>query len=223
MTMTMTHQLTRNEEDYLKAIDKLANDLGQIGTNALAKHLKLAAPSVTAMVQKLDGKGLVNYVKYGGISLTASGQRQAIQLLRNHRLWEVFLSEHLGFAWDQVHDIAEQLEHVRSQELIARLDRFLGEPKIDPHGDPIPSNDLVVQATEGTTFFAAKSGNSCTLVAAADNQNLLAKLNAARVSLGSALVKTGVDKQGHHLMHVHGQSIAFSEAEAKQLQVSLNH
>ena len=89
----MNDQLTRNEEDYLKAIDKLADDKGQVGTNALAKHLKLAAPSVTAMVQKLDGKGLVNYVKYGGISLTEIGQHKAIQLLRNHRLWEVFLSE----------------------------------------------------------------------------------------------------------------------------------
>lgn len=132
----MNDQLTRNEEDYLKAIDKLADDKGQVGTNALAKHLKLAAPSVTAMVQKLDGKGLVNYVKYGGISLTEIGQHKAIQLLRNHRLWEVFLSEHLGFAWDKVHDIAEQLEHVRSSELIARLGRFLGDPTIDPHGDP---------------------------------------------------------------------------------------
>ena len=81
----MNDQLTRNEEDYLKAIDKLADDKGQVGTNALAKHLKLAAPSVTAMVQKLDGKGLVNYVKYGGISLTEIGQHKAIQLLRNHR------------------------------------------------------------------------------------------------------------------------------------------
>lgn len=219
----MNDQLTRNEEDYLKAIDKLADDKGQVGTNALAKHLKLAAPSVTAMVQKLDGKGLVNYVKYGGISLTEIGQRKAIQLLRNHRLWEVFLSEHLGFAWDKVHDIAEQLEHVRSNELIARLGRFLGDPTIDPHGDPIPSYDLTIQPTEGTTFFAAKPGDSFTLVAAADNQDLLAKLNEFKVSLGSELVKVGQDKQGHQVMQVNGQSIAFSEMEAKQLHVSLSH
>ena len=219
----MNDQLTRNEEDYLKAIDKLADDKGQVGTNALAKHLKLAAPSVTAMVQKLDGKGLVNYVKYGGISLTEIGQHKAIQLLRNHRLWGVFLSEHLGFAWDKVHDIAEQLEHVRSSELIARLGRFLGDPTIDPHGDPIPSHDLTIQPTGGTTFFAAKSGDSFTLVAAADNQDLLAKLNAAKVSLGSELVKVGKDKQGRQVMQVHGQSIAFSEVEAKQLHVSLSH
>ncbi|MDE0791949.1 MAG: metal-dependent transcriptional regulator [Schleiferiaceae bacterium] len=219
----MNDQLTRNEEDYLKAIDKLADDKGQVGTNALAKHLKLAAPSVTAMVQKLDGKGLVNYVKYGGISLTEIGQCKAIQLLRNHRLWEVFLSEHLGFAWDKVHDIAEQLEHVRSNELIARLGRFLGDPTIDPHGDPIPSYDLTIQPTEGTTFFAAKPGDSFTLVAAADNQDLLAKLNEFKVSLGSELVKVGQDKQGHQVMQVHGQSIAFSEMEAKQLHVSLSH
>ena len=219
----MNDQLTRNEEDYLKAINKLANDKGQVGTNAPANHLKLAAPSVTAMVQKLDGKGLVNYVKYGSISLTEIGQRKAIQLLRNHRLWEVFLSEHLGFAWDKVHDIAEQLEHVRSNELIARLGRFLGDPTIDPHGDPIPSYDLTIQPTEGTTFFAAKPGDSFTLVAAADNQDLLAKLNEFKVSLGSELVKVGQDKQGHQVMQVHGQSIAFSEMEAKQLHVSLSH
>jgi DtxR family Mn-dependent transcriptional regulator len=155
--------------------------------------------------------------------LTEIGQRKAIQLLRNHRLWEVFLSEHLGFAWDKVHDIAEQLEHVRSNELIARLGRFLGDPTIDPHGDPIPSYDLTIQPTEGTTFFAAKPGDSFTLVAAADNQDLLAKLNEFKVSLGSELVKVGQDKQGHQVMQVNGQSIAFSEVEAKQLHVSLSH
>ncbi len=132
------HSLT--EENYLKAIYKLWESGGgeAITTNAIADKVSTKAASVTDMLKKLSEKKLINYKKYQGVTLTPSGRRIAISIIRKHRLWEVFLVEKLGFKWDEVHDIAEQLEHIRSDELIEQLDIFLGRPKSDPHGDPIP-------------------------------------------------------------------------------------
>ena len=138
---------TRAEENYIKAIFKL-NELSRpkqsresatVSTNAIAQELHTSAASVTDMIQRLSEKGLVAYEKYRGVALTESGLQLAIHLLRRHRLWEVFLAEKLGFSWSEVHDLAEELEHIESTELTDRLDAFLGNPKFDPHGDPIPN------------------------------------------------------------------------------------
>jgi DtxR family Mn-dependent transcriptional regulator len=128
------------EENYLKAILKLSGAPdGLVSTNAIAAQLSTSAASVTDMLKKLSDKDLIAYQRYKGASLTHEGQRIATNLVRKHRLWEVFLVQSLGMTWDEVHDIAEQLEHIQSDRLIDHLDEFLGYPKFDPHGDPIPN------------------------------------------------------------------------------------
>ena len=132
--------LSAVEENYLKYIFQLSeiNEKGIVKTNDLAYKLEHSAASVTDMLKKLSDKKLVQYKKYYGVSLTKSGLQIAIQVLRKHRLWETFLAKNLKFTWDKIHDIAEQLEHIQSDELVNRMDAYLGFPKFDPHGDPIP-------------------------------------------------------------------------------------
>jgi DtxR family transcriptional regulator, Mn-dependent transcriptional regulator len=130
---------TYTEENYLKAIYKLEEKgIGKITTNAIAEMVDTAPASVTDMLKKLADKKFIRYEKYRGVSLTNNGKKVAITIIRKHRLWELFLVEKLQFRWDEVHEIAEQLEHIVSDELINRLDEFLGNPQTDPHGDPIP-------------------------------------------------------------------------------------
>ena len=131
--------MTFSEENYLKTIYHLTiiSD-SEISTNAIAEKMETKASSVTDMLKKLAEKDLVNYKKYQGVSLTEKGKLTAKMIVRKHRLWEVFLVEKLNFSWDEVHDIAEQLEHIKSEKLINKLDDFLGNPTEDPHGDPIP-------------------------------------------------------------------------------------
>ena len=131
--------MTFSEENYLKAIYHLTNQTNsEVSTNAIAEMMETKASSVTHMFKKLAEKDLVIYKKYQGVSLTENGKLSAKMIVRKHRLWEVFLVEKLDFAWDEVHEIAEQLEHIKSEELINKLDDFLGNPTEDPHGDPIP-------------------------------------------------------------------------------------
>ncbi len=122
-----------------------------VATNALAKNLQTTAASVTDMVKKLGDKKLLEYQPYRGVNLTESGEKVALRIIRKHRLWEVFLVTTLGFSWDEVHEAAEQLEHVDNPRLIEKLDHFLGFPKFDPHGDPIPSDDG--QFEERKTYY----------------------------------------------------------------------
>ncbi|MHB1177001.1 MAG: metal-dependent transcriptional regulator [Daejeonella sp.] len=127
------------EENYLKAIYHLSEGNNTVvSTNGIAEVTNTKAASVTDMLKKLADKKLINYVKYQGVTLTDTGLNAAVHIIRKHRLWEVFLVENLGFKWDEVHDIAEELEHINSTMLIDRLDDFLGNPAADPHGDPIP-------------------------------------------------------------------------------------
>lgn len=127
------------EENYLKAIYHLSNLQGlTVSTNQIAEFISTKAASVTDMLKKLSDKKLINYVRYQGVTLTEEGKIAAIKIIRKHRLWEVFLVDKLGFKWDEVHVIAEELEHINSDSLINRLDDFLGNPSVDPHGDPIP-------------------------------------------------------------------------------------
>lgn len=130
------------EENYLKAIFKLsAEQDGNISTSSIAEMLDINAASVTDMIKKLASKKLITYRPYQGVKLTTKGRSVAVEIVRKHRIWEVFLVEKLKFNWGEVHDIAEQLEHIRSEELIDRLDDFLGNPQVDPHGDPIPDKN----------------------------------------------------------------------------------
>lgn len=137
--------LTFAEENYLKAIYHLSNDGElQVTTNAIAEKQNTKPASVSDMVRRLAEKGVVSYRKYQGVNISKRGKDAALKIIRKHRLWEVFLLEKLKFKWDEVHDIAEELEHIRSPLLIERLDEFLGFPKYDPHGDPIPDENGMI-------------------------------------------------------------------------------
>lgn len=134
--------MTRSEENYLKTIYHLGNNQNDtVTTNAIADQMKTKPSSVTDMLKKLSEKNLVHYIKYKGVKLTAIGSKTALSIIRKHRLWEVFLVEKLDFSWDEVHEVAEQLEHIKSEKLVDKLDQHLGFPRVDPHGDPIPSKN----------------------------------------------------------------------------------
>lgn len=134
----MYNMNTLAEENYLKSIYHLSLNSTSVSTNQLAALLNTKASSVTDMLKKLSDKGLINYMPYQGVSLTTAGEKIAVNIIRKHRLWEYFLVEKLDFKWDEVHEMAEEMEHISSTELIDRLDKFMGYPKYDPHGDPIP-------------------------------------------------------------------------------------
>jgi DtxR family Mn-dependent transcriptional regulator len=128
------------EENYIKSIYKLSLGGTQaVTTNAIAEVLQTKPASVSDMLRKLSSKKIIDYVKYRGVTLTPDGQSKALEIIRKHRLWEVFLVEKLKFNWDEVHDVAEEMEHIKSDLLIRRLDEYLGYPRFDPHGDPIPT------------------------------------------------------------------------------------
>ncbi|HMQ49344.1 MAG TPA: metal-dependent transcriptional regulator [Saprospiraceae bacterium] len=132
-------EISQTEENYLKIIFKISERDGEpVSTNAISAEINTTAASVTDMVKRLSEKSLIHYERYKGVTLSTEGEKAAKRLIRKHRLWEVFLVTELNFSWDEVHDIAEQLEHIKSAELVERLDKYLGFPKFDPHGDPIP-------------------------------------------------------------------------------------
>ncbi len=178
--------LTPSEENYLKSIYNLSTETKHpSSTNAIAAKLNTKPASVTDMIQKLANKGLASYYKYKGVRLTRAGDKEALQIVRKHRLWEVFLVKELNFNWDEVHEIAEQLEHIKSPELISRLDKYLGSPKFDPHGDPIPDANGLVASMPTITLNMLKPGDSCKLICAKDSSSdLLLFLDKVHISLG---------------------------------------
>jgi DtxR family transcriptional regulator, Mn-dependent transcriptional regulator len=168
----MSSLLTITEENYLKAIFKLSEkNPRNISTNNIAAEVHTAAASVSDMIRKLSEKKLVHYKKYHGVELTEKGRKVALGLIRRHRLWEVFLVEKLHFNWDQVHEVAEEMEHVSSPLLITRLDKFLGSPKFDPHGDPIPDEHGKIVYHEETTLDQLQPKDKAMLVSVADQSS----------------------------------------------------
>ena len=156
---------SHTEENYLKAVYKLAEaePAAGVSTNRIAAALSTRAASVTDMLRRLADKGLLDYEKYRGVQLTAEGRRLALLTIRKHRLWEVFLVQQLGFAWDEVHEVAEELEHVASPLLMRRLDAFLGHPALDPHGDPIPAEDGAMRRAPHRLLADLNAGDKGTL------------------------------------------------------------
>ena len=137
-------KLSQSEENYIKSIFILQKKTEKVNTNSLAAFLNTSAASVTDMMKKLKSKKLLEYKRYHGFRLNEEGIRQALKIIRRHRLWEYFLVSKLGMEWEKVHDVAEELEHVSSAELIEKMDKYLGYPSIDPHGDPIPDEKGVM-------------------------------------------------------------------------------
>lgn len=133
-------KVSSSKEDYIKAIFHLQEEDGIVTTNALARQLDTKAASVTDMLKKLKTQKFLLYEKYKGFRLSPEGRKMALQIIRKHRLWELFLVKKLGFGWEEVHEVAEELEHISSKKLIEKLDEYLGFPKTDPHGDPIPDS-----------------------------------------------------------------------------------
>jgi DtxR family transcriptional regulator, Mn-dependent transcriptional regulator len=181
--------MTLSEENYLKTIYHLTGvSDGEVSTNAIAEMIETKASSVTDMLKKLAEKGLVNYKKYQGVSLTDNGRLSAKMIVRKHRLWEVFLVEKLDFAWDEVHDIAEQLEHIKSEQLINKLDDFLGNPTEDPHGDPIPDRDGKIAKIEKMLLSELLQDQSGLCVGVKDSSTEFLKyLDKNQIALGSKI------------------------------------
>jgi DtxR family Mn-dependent transcriptional regulator len=151
-------------QDYLKTIYALEREAGGATTNALAAALGLRPASVTGMLKKLDEMKLVRHVPYQGAHLTPRGERIALEVVRHHRLIEVFLIEALGYGWDEVHDEADRLEHVISEEFEDRLAARLGDPRLDPHGDPIPAKDGTLTLAREARLDSLRVGDSATVV-----------------------------------------------------------
>jgi DtxR family Mn-dependent transcriptional regulator len=181
---------SHTEENYLKTIYKLAEaEPGQdVSTNRIAAALTTRAASVTDMLRRLAEKELLRYEKYRGVQLTAEGRRLALLTVRKHRLWEVFLVQQLGFNWDEVHEVAEELEHVQSPLLMQRLDEFLGFPTFDPHGDPIPAADGAVRRPTHRLLADLEVGDRGTLAAVKDTSApFLQYLDKVGLALGAQL------------------------------------
>lgn len=214
--------MTFSEENYLKTIYHLTTVLDtEISTNAIAEKMETKASSVTDMLKKLAEKNLVHYKKYQGVSLTDEGELKAKMIVRKHRLWEVFLVEKLQFSWDEVHDIAEQLEHIKSEQLVNKLDDFLGNPIEDPHGDPIPDRKGKIVKTEKLLLSDLGANQTGICVGVKDTSSEFLKyLDKLGIALGSVLVF--LSKEAFDLsltIKVNGNEITISNKIASNLYV----
>jgi len=181
--------LSQSEENYLKAVYQLqVISKSEVSTNAIAEKLSTKASSVTDMIKKLADKKMLIYKKYQGVLLTDLGKRTAANIIRKHRLWEVFLVEKLNFSWDEVHEVAEQLEHIKSTKLIDELDSFLGSPKQDPHGDPIPDKNGNLPQIEKSLLSTFSKNESGICVGVKDSSSeFLQFLDKKEIALGKKI------------------------------------
>lgn len=216
-------RLTQSEENYLKAIFTLSQDVeGAISTNDLAEKMATKASSVTDMLKKLCEKDLLEYQKYQGCGLTNLGSSHALAIIRKHRLWETFLVDKLSFGWDEVHEIAEQLEHIQSTELTDRLDEFLGFPKVDPHGEPIPSKDGRIESVSNRILLSeATIGMKAIIMGVEDDQTeFLQYLNKIGLHLGTQIeVLDKLSFDGSISIQMGDKQVQFSITIAKQIAI----
>lgn len=210
----MEKPLSFAEENYLKHIFALSEGTeNAVNTSALAKQIKIASSSVTDMLKRLGEKELIHYEKYQGVRLTSTGKKVAVNIIRKHRLWEVFLVEKLQFSWDEVHEIAEQLEHIRSSKLTTRLYDYLGRPKFDPHGDPIPDENGDFPETRRKILSEFSVGDSVSILGVNDDSpEFLQYLKQENIGLGSTL---HIDK-----ILAHDKSMQVSDTNNKLIMLS---
>ena len=180
---------TTSEENYIKSIYHLQQETGTVNTNSLAAEMQTRAASVTDMLKKLKAKKLLQYERYKGFRLNEAGKKAALDVVRKHRLWEYFLVEKLKFDWDKVHSIAEELEHISSEDLIQRLDNFLGNPLFDPHGDPIPDRNGKIPVINQLSISHIPVKKTVT-VSSVSNQTvqMLEMLKHYNIALGTQLM-----------------------------------
>jgi|SRR5690554_331486 DtxR family Mn-dependent transcriptional regulator len=213
------------EENYLKAIYKLSlNGTQGVSTNAIADELSTKPSSVTDMIKKLAEKKLVSYQKYQGVNLTKKGRDIAISIIRNHRLWEVFLVEKLNFKWDEVHDLAEELEHINTHKLTERLDEFLDFPKFDPHGDPIPDKNGNIIQHKDITLSDLKIGEKAVVVGVKEHsKSYLNYLEQLQLVLGAEVqIKDIVEFDATMQILVNNKQVIISNQASKNLIVKKN-
>lgn len=212
--------MTYSEENYLKVIYHLSHNSDKgISTNAIANVMESKPSSVTDMVQKLADKELVEYIKYQGVTLTEKGMFMALMIVRKHRLWEVFLVEKLDFSWDEVHDVAEQLEHIKSEKLTNKLDEFLSFPTEDPHGDPIPDAQGAIASIDKKLLSEIATGKKVICVGVKDSSPpFLQYLDKQQISLGSAIEVLAREDFDHSLnVRVNGKDVSISNKIASNL------
>ncbi|MFH4969523.1 metal-dependent transcriptional regulator [Gaetbulibacter sp. M240] len=212
--------MTLTEENYIKTIYQLGKyGTVRVSTNMIAEALDTKASSVTDMVKKLADKDYLNYKPYQGTSLTSKGKKIAADVVRKHRLWEVFLVEKLNFSWDEVHDIAEQLEHIKSEKLINELDKLLDYPTSDPHGDPIPDKFGDIKKTDKSLLFSLDENALGVCVGVKDSSTAFLKyLDNHNIALGSEIkVMSKEDFDGSMVIQIDGVSMSISQAVANNL------
>ena len=213
------HSIT--EENYLKAIYKHSQGTDSVSTNTIARELSTAPASVTDMLKRLSEKKLVIYRPYKGVQLSEQGGKIALTIIRKHRLWEVFLVNILNFSWDSVHDTAEQLEHINSPELIDKLDEFLGYPKFDPHGDPIPSKtgEIILRPTINLSECPVGVAVSVAGVGE-DSKDFLQYLDRMKMNIGSKiLVVEKIEFDSSLILQVGEREVVLSGEFAKRIEV----
>lgn len=182
--------LSLTEENYLKAIYHLSHDGTKgVSTSEIADAMQTRAASVTDMIKRLSSKGLISYEKYHGVAITRQGKTDALNVIRKHRLWETFLVNKLGFDWSDVHEVAEQLEHIQSPLLIEKLDHFLGHPSHDPHGHPIPDRNGKIAAVRNQPLSLIEKGQECKVCSVRDSSSsFLHYLDKVGIHIGSVLL-----------------------------------
>ncbi len=201
--------LSQAEENYLKAIYNLElSNSDKISTSLIAEQLNTKAPSVTDMIKKLAEKELVNYEKYKGVSLTIYGKNLAVEIVRKHRLWEVFLVKKLQYKWDEIHELAEQLEHIKSDTLIDRLEDYLESPTHDPHGDPIPDKDGRIEQHKNVMLSSIEINNCCIVIGVKNSSSAFLKfLDTHKITLGGKL-KVISKEVFDNSMHIENNNIS---------------
>ncbi|HNR85012.1 MAG TPA: metal-dependent transcriptional regulator [Taishania sp.] len=214
--------VSQTEENYLKALFHLTTETEgkqDAGTNELAVFLEVKPATVSDMLKKLKEKELVAYEKYGKIALTEKGRDYAVMVIRKHRLWETFLYEKLNFSWDEVHEVAEQLEHIQSKKLVEELERFLGFPEIDPHGDPIPNAKGQIKMVQRQTLAQIATGKTCKLVAIKDSSASFLQY-ALQLGLGLSTqikIKNRHDFDGSLEIEINGKPSTVSQKFAENV------
>jgi len=198
--------ISLTEENYLKAMFNLSQVTGEVFVNDLSKELDIKMPSVTSMVKRLASKDLVNYQSYKPLTLTEKGEKLALSIIRKHRLTEMFLVEKMGFGWEEVHEVAEQIEHIHSPKFFAKMDEMLGYPTVDPHGSPIPDSHGNIHQKTYQNLANFNKGDKVKFVAVTNSSDDFLKfLNSKEINLG--LVLEILDKEDYD----HSMTISFND------------
>ncbi|MEQ9221177.1 MAG: metal-dependent transcriptional regulator [Cyclobacteriaceae bacterium] len=216
--------ITNTEENYLKAIYSLNVDRNgkELGTNELASHLGISPATASSMLKKLKDKEYIHYEKYGAISLLEKGEKAAYIVIRKHRLWETFLVEKLEFTWDEIHEVAEQLEHIKSKKLVDQLDKLLGYPQYDPHGDPIPDSNGEIRGMHETTLIQEKIGKKLKVVGVKhDSQSFLKHITRLGLIINSKVtIKSQHEFDGSLDVEIDGSYHLITRQVAENIYVS---